>query len=65
MINIFIIIIIYFILSNILDLFSLSRFTQIINIIIFGIIFGIIYLIINKKYLKELLPIKLTKIIYK
>lgn len=65
MINIFIIIIIYFILSNILDLFSLSRITQIINIIIFGIIFGIIYLIINKKHLIELLPNKLTKIIYK
>ena len=65
MINIFIIILLYFIFNNILNLFSLNRITQIINMSIFGITFIIIYLIINKKYLKEILPSKLSKIIYR
>ena len=52
-------------ISLILPINSTSRFLQIINICVLGIILLPVYLKLNKKYLSDILPDKILKILTK
>lgn len=65
LLNLVILIVLDLLISLILPINSTSRFLQIINICVLGIILLPVYLKLNKKYLSDILPDKILKILTK
>ena len=65
LLNLVILIVLDLLISLILPINSTSRFLQIINICVLGIILLPVYLKLNKKYLNDILPNKILKILTK